>query len=188
MSSICVFCASSLTIDPTFLELADQVGTEIARRGHSLVSGGGCVSMMGALAGAARRGGARTEGVIPRWLVDLEVADHDADELLIVDTMRQRKAEMDARADAFLVLPGGLGTLEEMFEVWTTRALGMHAKPVVLLDPTGAFDPLWAALSTLAGQGFLRAEALEALTVARSLDEAFAALERCGTIGGWERS
>lgn len=176
MSAICVFCASAETIDARHVALAVDVGTELARRGHRLVSGGGSVSMMGAVAGAARAGGARTEGVIPRWLVDLEVADHDADELVVVDTMRQRKAEMDRRCDAFLVLPGGLGTLEEMFEVWTTRALRMHDKPVVLLDPTGVFDPLWAAVAGLAAQGFLRSPAMAAITVTRDVGAAFEAL------------
>lgn len=114
--------------------------------------------------------------MIPRWLVDLEVADRDADELVVVDTMRQRKAEMDRRADAFLVLPGGLGTLEELFEVWTTRSLDMHHKPVVLLDPAGVFDPLWMVLAGLVGQGFVRAAALEAVTVTRDVDSAFDAL------------
>jgi len=177
VSAICVFCASSTTIDPSHLELAAAVGREIARRGHSLVSGGGRVSMMGALAGAARTGGAHTAGVIPQHLVDLEVADTEADELVVVQTMRQRKAEMDLRADAFLVLPGGLGTLEEMFEVWTTRSLLMHTKPVVLLDPDGVFDGLWAVLADLGRQGFLRASALRAVTVARELTAAFTALE-----------
>lgn len=175
-SAICVFCASSTTIDPRHLDLATTVGREIARRGHSLVSGGGCVSMMGAVATAARAGGAATAGIIPRWLVDREVADRDADELVVVDTMRQRKAEMDRRADAFLVLPGGLGTLEEMFEVWTTRSLDMHHKPVVLLDPTGVFDPLWTVIAGLTQQGFVRAAAFEAVTVTRDVDSAFAAL------------
>lgn len=176
MSAICVFCASSTTIDPQHLTLATSVGQEIARRGHSLISGGGCVSMMGAVAEAARAGGAWTAGVIPRWLVDLEVADRDADELVIVETMRERKAEMDRRADAFLVLPGGLGTLEEMFEVWTTRALRMHHKPVVLLDPAGVFDPLWTVLADLAKQGFLHAGALEAVAVTRDVETALGLL------------
>lgn len=171
-----MFCSSSEAIDPVHLELATAVGREIARRGHSLVSGGGRVSMMGALASAARAGGASTAGVIPRWLVDLEVADHDADELVVVDTMRQRKAEMDRRADAFLVLPGGLGTLEEMFEVWTTRSLQMQDKPVVLLDPTGVFDPLWTVLAQLVRQGFVRPEAFDAVGITRDVDSAFAAL------------
>lgn len=181
MSAICVFCASSTTIDPAYLDLASAVGTEIARRGHSLVSGGGCVSMMGAVAGAARAGGAATAGVIPKWLVDREVADREADELVIVDTMRQRKAEMDRRANAFLVLPGGLGTLEEMFEVWTTRSLDMHHKPVVLLDPTGVFDPLWTVLTGLVRQGFVHTQAFEAVAVTRDVDSAFAALGRPGS-------
>ena len=108
-----------------------QVGTELARRGHSLVSGGGDLSMMGAVARAARAGGARTVGVIPEALLAKEVGDRDADELLVVDDMRTRKGLMDERSDAFLALPGGLGTLEELLEVWVARSLGMHAKPVV---------------------------------------------------------
>lgn len=172
-----MFCSSSSDIDPAHLKLAAAVGHEIARRGHSLVSGGGCVSMMGAVATAARSGGAHTAGVIPRWLVDREIADRDADELVVVETMRQRKAEMDRRADAFLVLPGGLGTLEEMFEVWTTRSLLMHHKPVVLLDPTGVFDPLWTVLSGLVRHGFLRAAAFDAVAVTRDVDGAFDALQ-----------
>lgn len=176
MSAICVFCASAEEIDAGHLRLAAAVGDEIARRGHSLVSGGGRVSMMGAVAVAARAGGGLTAGVMPRWLVDREIADHDADELVIVDTMRQRKAEMDRRADAFLVLPGGLGTLEELFEIWTTRALDMHDKPVVLLDPTGVFDPLWTVLAELVRQGFVRDKAFDAVTVTRDLESAFAAL------------
>jgi len=176
VSAVCVFCSSSTNIEPAHLELATAVGREIARRGHTLVSGGGCVSMMGAVAGAARAGGAYTAGVIPRWLVGREVADRDADELVVVDTMRERKAEMDRRADAFLVLPGGLGTLEEMFEVWTTRSLDMHDKPVVLLDPTGVFDPLWTVLVGLVRQNFVRIDAFAAVTVTRDVDSAFAAL------------
>ncbi len=176
MSAICVFCASSTGIDARHLHLAATVGSELAARGHRLVSGGGSVSMMGAVADAARAGGAHTAGVIPQWLVDLEVADVRADELVVVETMRERKAEMDRRADAFLVLPGGLGTLEEMFEVWTTRSLGMHDKPVVLLDPDGVFDPLWTVLSDLVDRGFVRADSFAAVTVTRDIAAAFAAL------------
>jgi len=176
VSAICVFCSSSSTIDPRYLDLAAEVGHEIAARGHHLVSGGGRVSMMGAVATAARAGGAHTAGVIPQRLVDHEVADVEADELVVVDTMRERKAEMDRRADAFLILPGGIGTLEEMFEVWTTRSLGMSGKPVVLLDPAGVFDPLWTFLGGLVESGFVRAVAFSAVTVARDIPTAFAAL------------
>lgn len=176
MSAICVFCSSSNVIDPYHLTLATEVGREIAARGHSLVSGGGRVSMMGAVAVAARAGGAHTAGVIPRHLLDREVADTEADELVVVETMRERKAEMERRSAAFLVLPGGIGTLEEMFEVWTTRSLGMLGKPVVLLDPHGEFDPLWAFLAGLVERGFVRAAAFQAVTVTRDLPTAFAAL------------
>ncbi|MEO9239611.1 MAG: TIGR00730 family Rossman fold protein, partial [Jatrophihabitantaceae bacterium] len=132
MAAVCVFCASSEQIDPSYLRLATEVGRRIGDGGHRLVSGGGRVSMMGAVASAARAHGAHTVGVIPQQLVDLEVADHDADELLVVQTMRERKALMDAHADAFLILPGGIGTLEEFFEAWTAGSLGLHAKPVIV--------------------------------------------------------
>ena len=95
----------------------------------------------------------------------------------LVETMRERKAEMDRRADAFLVLPGGIGTLEEFFEVWTAASLGMHAKPVVVLDPDGHYDPLWAWLADLEKRGFVRREALDTLLLTRTLDEALAAVE-----------
>src|SRR5439155_22688279 len=123
MPAVCVFCASSDRIDRRYLDLAAAVGTELARRGHALVSGGGRVSCMGAVARAARAGGARTVGVIPQALLSLEVGDQDADELVVVDDMRTRKGLMDARSDAFLTLPGGLGTLEELLEVWVARFL-----------------------------------------------------------------
>ena len=140
--TICVYCASQESVSAKYLELAADVGAGIAARGWSLVWGGARVAMMGAVARAARRGGAQTIGVIPRALVDLEKADQQADELFVVDTMRERKALMDANADAFLTLPGGLGTCEELFEIWTSRYLQMHDKPVVLLDPDRHWDEL----------------------------------------------
>ena len=176
MSVICVFCASSDAIASHYLRLASEVGAQIARRGHSLVSGGGSVSMMGAVARAARAGGAHTVGVIPRQLLDHEVGDTDADELVVVDTMRERKRIMDERSSAFLVLPGGIGTLEEMFEVWTARTLGMNPKPVVVLDPDGHFAPLWAAIDQLVATGFARRSALRSLTRVRMIEDAFDAL------------
>ncbi|MEO6886304.1 MAG: TIGR00730 family Rossman fold protein, partial [Jatrophihabitantaceae bacterium] len=153
---------------------AAEVGSRIAADGHSLVSGGGRVSMMGAVARAARAGGAHTLGVIPSHLVPLEVADTDADELVVVETMRERKRTMDEHADAFLALPGGIGTLEELFEVWTSASLGMHSKPVVVLDPDGFYAPLWAFLEALQEKGFVRPVALHTLHRARTVQEAFA--------------
>ena len=177
MAAVCVFCSSSGRIEPSYVELAAAVGTELARRGHSLVSGGGSVSCMGAVARAARAGGAHTVGVIPRVLLDLEVADDDADELLVTDDMRARKGLMDARADAFLTLPGGLGTLEELLEIWVSRTLAMHAKPVVVLDPDGIFEPLRAQVDLLVEGGFVRAGAQAAVTWVRDPSEAFDAID-----------
>lgn len=183
MAAICVYCASSTRIGAPYLELAAAVGTEIARRGHGLVTGGGRVSMMGAVATAARAGGAHTVGVIPRALVDREIADSGAHELVVVDTMRERKAEMDRRSDGFLTLPGGLGTFEEMFEVWTARTLGMHAKPVVVLDPGGLFDPLWTFVEGLVAKDFVRESAYRSLTLTRTVEDAVDAAGGADALG-----
>ena len=177
MAAVCVFCASSLGIDEAYLALATEVGVRLADGGHRLVSGGGRVSMMGALAQAARQHGAHTLGVIPRHLVGYEVADTEADELLVVDTMRERKALMDAHAEAFLILPGGIGTLEEFFEVWTAGSLGMHDKPVIVLDPDGFYQPLWEYLRSLAERGFVRPQAWQRLHLVDSVPAAFAVIE-----------
>ena len=173
---VCVYCASVEGIAAHHVALAGAVGTAVAARGWELVSGGGRVSMMGAVARAARAGGARTVGVIPRSLVDREWADRDADELVVVETMRERKAEMEARADAFLALPGGIGTCEELFEVWTAGALGMHAKPVVLLDPEGHYAGLLDWVRSAGERGFVRPSAVRRLVVATDVD---AALDAC---------
>ena len=176
MSTVCVYCSSSDAIDPRYLDLATEVGTRLAAAGHDVVSGGGRVSMMGAVARAARAGGAHTVGVIPEHLMSREVADHAADELIVVETMRERKRVMESRADAFVALPGGLGTLEEVFEMWTSRTLGMHDKPVVVLDPDGFYTPLWRWLDDLADRGFVRTDALQALGRAANVDELLTAL------------
>jgi uncharacterized protein (TIGR00730 family) len=174
--AVCVYCASSDGVAPANLELAEALGRGIARRGWTLVSGGGRRSMMGAVSRAAREGGGRTVGVIPRSMVDLELADHESDELLITETMRERKGLMDAHADAFVTLPGGLGTCEELFETWSAAALGLHTKPVVLLDPHGHYTGLLAWMHGLVGGGFARAAALARLVVATEVD---AALDAC---------
>jgi uncharacterized protein (TIGR00730 family) len=184
VAAICVFCASSERIDRRYVDLGAEVGTELARRGHRLVSGGGSVSAMGSLARAARAGGAHTVGVIPRALLDLEVADHDADDLVVTPDMRSRKGEMDRRADAFLVLPGGIGTLEELFEVWVARTLRMHDRPVIVLDPDGVFDPLRAQIALLVERGFLRARSAAELQWSGTVAEAFDLLEAGLAAGG----
>jgi uncharacterized protein (TIGR00730 family) len=177
MAAVCVYCSSSTRIAPAYVEVAAHVGAELARRGHELVSGGGDLSMMGAVARAARAGGARTTGVIPQALLHAEVGDREADELLVVDDMRARKGLMDARSDAFLTLPGGLGTLEELLEVWVSRSLGMHAKPVVVLDVDGLYAPLRAQVDLLLERGFARPEAAGVLSWAGTVAEALDAVE-----------
>lgn len=186
--AVCVYCSAGST-DSDHLALATHVGSEIATRGWQLVSGGGNVSMMGAVATAARAGGAGTIGIIPKHLVHKEVADTDADELVVTDTMRQRKQLMEDRADAFLTLPGGIGTLEEFFETWTGAFLGVHDKPVVVLDPSGHFRGLFDWIDELHRSGFVARSALDLVTVVNDLESAFEALRPgCATVVGGERS
>jgi uncharacterized protein (TIGR00730 family) len=180
MAAICVFCASSTRIDGRWMELARAVGQELAKRGHEVISGGGRVGMMGTLATGARSVGGRTFGVIPQSLVDLEVADHDADELVITDGMAARKTVLIDRADAFLVLPGGLGTLDELFEVWTTATLGLHAKTIVLLDQDGFYAGLFAWLAGLVEAGFVAPTARSAIQVVATVEEALDVLSDLG--------
>jgi uncharacterized protein (TIGR00730 family) len=175
---ICVFCASSQKIDRKYLDLARDVGTELARRGHGLVSGGAVVSCMGEVARAVREGGGHTVGVIPQVLVDIEVADTDSTELIVTGDMRERKGLMDARSDAFLVLPGGIGTLEELFEIWTARVLGIHERPLVVLDPWGLYAPLRQLVDGMYEQGFTRPNVFDAISWTTTVEEAFDLLER----------
>jgi uncharacterized protein (TIGR00730 family) len=173
--AVCVYCSAGPQ-HPELLELAHRVGAGIAQRGWTLVSGGGNISAMGAVAAGARAGGGHTVGVIPKALVHRELADIDSDELVVTDTMRERKQVMEDRSDAFLALPGGIGTCEELFETWTAGYLGMHDKAVVLLDPNGHYDGLRIWLASLVESGYVTAAALNRLVV---VNEVEAALELC---------
>ncbi|GIE27664.1 cytokinin riboside 5'-monophosphate phosphoribohydrolase [Actinoplanes italicus] len=177
MAAICVFCASSTTLEQHRIDLAIETGRAVADRGHTLVSGGGCVGMMGAVTDGARSAGGHTLGIIPQYLVDLEVADLNSGELVITDDMASRKIVMIDRSDAFITLPGGLGTLDELFEVWTTATLDVHRKPIVLLDPDGFYDGLVGWLGGLVDQKFIRPAAMEMLLVARTIGEAIDMIE-----------
>lgn len=177
MAAICVFCASSRHLEQRWLDLAGATGREIARRGHTLVSGGGCVGMMGAVADGARAGGAYTLGVIPQALVDREIADTAADELVVTDGMLSRKGLMIEKSDAFLTLPGGLGTLDELFEVLTTAMLGQHRKPVVIVNEDGFYAGLVQWLRGLGTTSFVRQDALDLLIVADTVPAALDAIE-----------
>ncbi len=169
---VCVFCSSSPTINGKYLELATNLGSAIGERNWELVSGGGHISMMGSVSRGVRSSGGRTIGVIPQSLVDIEFADHDNHELHIVDSMRNRKAKMEEMSDAFIALPGGPGTLEELFEIWVGRFLKFHDKPVVILDPFDLYAPLRDLLDHLEGEGFMKPGQRELLHWATDIHEA----------------
>ena len=152
--SVCVFCASAGGLPEVYHAAARDLGAELAGRGHRLVYGGGNVGLMGEVARSVHEHGGTVVGVIPQGLVDRELAYHPADELLITTTMRERKAEMDARADAFVALPGGLGTLEELLEVLTLRQLRLHDRPIVLVNVAGYWDPFLSMAADMVDQGF----------------------------------
>ena len=153
--SICVYCGSRPGENPLFADAARAVGQWIGERGGQLVYGGGRSGLMGTVAEAARASGARVVGVIPQMLVNQEHANHDCDELHVVDTMHERKALMAERSDAFLALPGGIGTFEELFEVWTWRQLGYHDKPIGILNVANYYDTLLDFLRTSVDSGFM---------------------------------
>ena len=153
--AICVFCGASPGSDPRYLAAATRTGAALADRGIRLVYGGGRLGLMGAVASAALAAGGEVVGVIPRGLVEREVAHLDLTELRIVETLHERKAQMAELADAFITLPGGLGTLEELAEVLSWAQLDLHAKPIGLLDVGGYFDALEAFLDRAVAEGFV---------------------------------
>ena len=174
---ICVFCASSMGANPRFREAAAQVGAGIAQRGWGLVYGGASVGLMGAVADAALAAGAPVTGVLPAVLQDREVAHHGLTEMHFVGSMHERKALMAERSDAFLAMPGGFGTLDELCEIVTWAQLGIHSKPIVLLNLESFYDSFLAFLSEAVAQEFIRARYLERLVVATSIEAALAAIE-----------
>ena len=142
MKSIFVYCGSSEAIDPPYRQAAKDLGKPIAQNGDKLICGGGSVGLMGDCARAVHEFGGKVVGVIPDSLKGPEIAYHNADELIITDTMRERKQIMDDRADAFVVLPGGFGTLEELAEILVLKILGYTDRPLIIVNPDGFYDPL----------------------------------------------
>ena len=153
--SICVYCGSKPGKQPEFAQLATQVGTWIGAHGGQLVYGGGRNGLMGLVAEATMAAGGTVVGIIPSALVDKEWAHHGCTELHVVETMHERKRLMAEKADAFLALPGGIGTFEELFEVWTWRQLGYHHKPVGILNSLGYYDGLMAFIAQVVQAGFM---------------------------------
>ncbi len=172
---VAVFTGSTSGNDPAYAELANAVGGELARRGVGLVYGGGRAGLMGAVAQGALDAGGEVVGVIPQSMVSREWAAEEVSELHVCDSMHERKALMADYADAFLALPGGLGTLEEIFEVWTWRQLGFHRKPVGFLNAAGFWTPLMDTLRGIVAAGFMSESALDDVVVEDSLDDVLAA-------------
>jgi uncharacterized protein (TIGR00730 family) len=180
MKRLAVYCGSSPGVDPAFADAARALGLEMARRGIGLVYGGGRLGLMGIVADAVLDSGGEAHGVIPQALIDLEVAHTGLTRLHIVTTMHERKAMMTDLTDAFVALPGGIGTLDELFEAWTWNALGYHAKPVALLNVGGFWDNLVELMDHVMDSGFMsparRAQLLVADTVEDAIDRLGAAV------------
>jgi uncharacterized protein (TIGR00730 family) len=174
LKRLCVFCGSSRGGNPAYSEAAQELGRLLAQRGLELVFGGGHIGLMGVLADAVIAAGGHTIGVIPRSMVDRELAHAGLAQLHIVDTMHERKARMADLADAFIALPGGFGTADELFEILTWAQLGIHQKPVGLVNTAGFFDPLLAWLDRAVSNGFLKPKhrrlLIKAATVRELLD------------------
>lgn len=170
MRRLCVFCGSAVGGRPVHAEAARRLGELLAGRGLGLVFGGGHIGLMGVVADAILRAGSEAIGVIPQALVDRELAHGALTELHVVETMHQRKARMADLADGFIALPGGYGTADELFEVLTWSQLGLHAKPIGLLNVAGFFDPLLGWLDQSVREGFLRAEHRRLLLEANEAD------------------
>lgn len=168
MRSVCVFCGASSGHDPAFASAAAGFGQLLAGEGLELVWGGGNVGLMGIVADSVLAAGGRTYGVIPSFMSERELAHPQATEMVVVDSMHARKAAMADRADAFVALPGGFGTLDELFEIVTWAQLHIHAKPVGLLNVRGFFDPLLAMVRHMSAEGFIRPPHLDLLHVAET--------------------
>jgi len=156
MKSLCVFCGSSPGRDAAYVEAATKLGRLLAERGITLIYGGGSVGLMGACADACLAAGGKVVGVIPRHLLDMEVGHINLTAMHVVDTMHERKAMMAELSNGFIVLPGGIGTMEEFFEIWTWGQLGIHRKPFGVLNVAGYYDALFSFIATMVEQGFLK--------------------------------
>ncbi len=172
VKNLAVFCASAMGVNGAYREAAEELGRTLANRGIGLIYGGSDVGLMQAVAKACLAHGGRVVGVIPEVLVDKEVAHHGITELHVVDTMHTRKALMGEKADAFVILPGGFGTMEEMFEVLAWQTLGLHTKRIVLLNTAGFYDGLLGWLDHAVSQGMLKPRSRAILLSAKTVNEA----------------
>ena len=176
-SALCVFCGSRFGVDPVFRDLARQLGQTLAAQGVSLIYGGGGVGLMGLAANAALAAGGTVVGIIPQFLFDREAGHPNLSELVVVKSMHERKLEMFERSDAFVVLPGGLGTLEEFFEVLSWRTLGLHDKPIVIIDHADYWKPLADLLHGVVAGGFADGRYLDHVAFVTRVEDVLPTIE-----------
>lgn len=181
---ICVFGAASPTIDEKYVEAVEELGEIIALRGHELVFGAGANGLMGAAAKGVKRGGGRVTGFIPRFFRDEHIEEifTDCDEIVFTDSMRERKSLMEENADAFIITPGGIGTLEEFYEILTLKQLGRHKKPIVIFNFNHYFNALLSVMDCAVREGFITEKCLGLYTCASEAEQAvrFAEDTACG--------
>jgi uncharacterized protein (TIGR00730 family) len=182
IKSLCVYCGSSSGSHPDYVEAAKAFGTRLAQEGIALVYGGGKVGLMGTVADAVLAGGGRVIGVIPRQLVEKEVAHTGLSELQVVETMHQRKTRMYELSDAFVALPGGFGTMDEMFEMLTWAQLGLHGSPCAFLDVRGFYQGLAASMDHMVAEGFVKKNQRAQVWFGSDMDELFDWMKHYETI------
>jgi uncharacterized protein (TIGR00730 family) len=170
--AVTVYCSSSNHVPDVYPRAAAELGAAVARQGWTLVYGGNCIGCMGAVANAVRDAGGKVVGITPQLMVDEGIGDERCDELIVTPDMRARKALLEQRGDAFIALPGGIGTFEEFFEILVGRVLGTHQKPIVVLNVAGYYDPLIAMIEHGIEHRFIRPKAREAYFVAGTVDDA----------------
>jgi uncharacterized protein (TIGR00730 family) len=186
-SSLCVFCGSRFGVDPAARDTAVRLGQLLARQGITLVYGGGGVGLMGLVANAALDAGGRVVGIIPQFLLKREAGHPALTKTVVVETMHERKLEMFERSDAFVVLPGGVGTLEELFEVLSWRTLGLHTKPIVIVDEGGYWKPLAELLRSIVEGGFAERAHLDHLAFVNHLEDVLPAIAAMPRLVGLEK-
>jgi uncharacterized protein (TIGR00730 family) len=187
MKSITVFCGSSPGTDKIFEATAFELGQSLANKGISLIYGGANIGLMGAVANGAIEGGGKTIGVLPTFLSKKEIAHDNLSELILVDTMHERKTKMNELSDGVIALPGGFGTLEELFEMLTWAQLGLHSKPVAILNVNGFYDELIALLQTMVDKGLLKSINQQMLITSTTIDDLIYKMESyvAPVVGKW---
>ena len=177
IKSVCVYCGSSNNVDQAYKDAAESLGRELAENNYNLVYGGGNVGLMGIAASAALASGGEVHGIIPGHIADREVAHRTLTKLDVVDTMHERKQMMVDNSDAFIIMPGGLGTMDEFFEIVTWRQLGLHDKPVIIVNVKGYWNDLVALINHLISEGFARPADMDHLTIVDAPEEVVEALK-----------